>query len=62
MMMVLIAILILKMLPFHLILSLQKHFNGGAKKVIISAPSPDAPMFVMGVNEDDYKKEMNVVR
>tara|TARA_R110002124_G_scaffold79337_2_gene211063 strand:- start:402 stop:1412 length:1011 start_codon:yes stop_codon:yes gene_type:complete len=26
------------------------HIIGGAKKVVISAPSPDAPMFVMGVN------------
>jgi len=32
-----------------------------AKKVIISAPSADAPMFVCGVNEDSYKKDMNVV-
>merc|ERR1711874_762115 len=31
------------------------------KKVIISAPSADAPMFVMGVNEDSYKKDMKVV-
>jgi len=30
------------------------HITGGAKKVVISAPSPDAPMFVMGVNSDDY--------
>jgi len=37
------------------------HFTGGAKKVIVSAPSKDAPMFVMGVNHNDYKKEMNVV-
>jgi glyceraldehyde 3-phosphate dehydrogenase len=37
------------------------HFTGGAKKVIVSAPSKDAPMFVMGVNHNEYKKEMNVV-
>ena len=36
-------------------------FEGGAKKVIISAPSADAPMFVMGVNEECYKKDMKVV-
>ena len=37
------------------------HLAAGAKKVIISAPSEDAPMFVMGVNQDAYKKEMTVV-
>ncbi len=37
------------------------HFVGGAKKVVISAPSADAPMFVMGVNQDKYNKDMKVV-
>ena len=37
------------------------HFNGGAKKVVISAPSKDAKMFVMGVNQDEYTKDMNIV-
>lgn len=37
------------------------HFTGGAKKVIISAPSPDAPMFVMGVNQEKYESSMDVV-
>jgi len=37
------------------------HLKGGAKKVVISAPSPDAPMFVMGCNESSYKSEYNIV-
>ena len=39
------------------------HFKGGAKKVIITAPAKDkeTPMFVMGVNHETYKKDMNVV-
>jgi glyceraldehyde 3-phosphate dehydrogenase len=41
--------------------SASAHFKGGAKKVVISAPSADAPMFVMGVNHKEYKSEYNVV-
>lgn len=37
------------------------HFVGGAKKVIISAPSADAPMFVCGVNLEAYDPSMKVV-
>ncbi|KAG5520699.1 hypothetical protein RHGRI_033326 [Rhododendron griersonianum] len=37
------------------------HLKGGAKKVVISAPSKDAPMFVMGVNEKDYKPDIDIV-
>ena len=37
------------------------HFSGGAKKVVISAPSGDAPMFVMGVNNEKYESSMDVV-
>ncbi|KAH9604880.1 hypothetical protein KSS87_010126 [Heliosperma pusillum] len=37
------------------------HKKGGAKKVVISAPSADAPMFVVGVNERTYKANMDVV-
>ncbi len=37
------------------------HKAGGASKVVISAPSADAPMFVMGVNQDKYDPSMDVV-
>ena len=39
----------------------NKHINGGCKKVVISAPSPDAPMFVMGVNHKDINSTHNIV-
>ena len=38
------------------------HLKAGAKKVVIIAPAKDGiPMFVMGVNQNDYKKDMNIV-
>ncbi|KAG0129651.1 glyceraldehyde 3-phosphate dehydrogenase [Tuber indicum] len=37
------------------------HLKGGARKVIISAPSADAPMFVVGVNLDKYNKDITVL-
>ena len=39
----------------------QAHLDAGAKKVVISAPSKDAPMFVMGVNNETYTPDMNIV-
>ena len=39
----------------------QLHINGGAKKVFISAPSADAPMFVMGVNHKEMKSSDTIV-
>lgn len=39
----------------------QGHLKGGAKKVVISAPSADAPMYVMGVNEKTYKSDIDVI-
>merc|ERR1711998_356419 len=37
------------------------HLKGGAKKVVISAPSADAPMFVMGVNNKEYDGKPDVL-
>ncbi|KAF5099530.1 hypothetical protein DV451_002929 [Geotrichum candidum] len=37
------------------------HLKGGAKKVVISAPSADAPMFVVGVNQDKYTSDLQVI-
>ena len=39
----------------------QAHIDGGAKKVVISAPSADAPMFVMGVNHSEVKSSDTIV-
>ena len=39
----------------------QAHLKSGARKVVISAPSADAPMFVMGVNHTSYKNDMDIV-
>lgn len=39
----------------------KSHIYAGAKKVVISAPSSDAPMFVMGVNHKKYTNDLNIV-
>lgn len=39
----------------------KAHLSGGAKKVVISAPSADAPMFVCGVNEKKYTPDLSIV-
>ncbi|GGW62817.1 glyceraldehyde 3-phosphate dehydrogenase [Winogradskyella epiphytica] len=39
----------------------QYHIDGGAKKVVISAPSRDVPMFVMGVNSDNLTANDKIV-
>ena len=39
----------------------QAHIDAGAKHVVISAPSKDAPMFVMGVNHETYKPGTKIV-
>lgn len=39
----------------------NNHVVAGAKRVVITAPSADAPMFVCGVNDDKYKPDMKVI-
>ncbi|WP_111682789.1 type I glyceraldehyde-3-phosphate dehydrogenase [Winogradskyella tangerina] len=39
----------------------QYHIDAGAKEVVISAPSKDAPMFVMGVNDDELTSDHKIV-
>ena len=39
----------------------SKHLKGGAKKVVITAPGKNCPMFVYGVNHKDYKPDMDIV-
>ncbi len=39
----------------------QYHINAGAKKVVISAPSKDAPMYVMGVNHKEITADQTIV-
>ena len=39
----------------------QSHLDGGAKKVVISAPSADAPMYVMGVNHNEATADQTIV-
>jgi len=46
---------------FTTLATAQKHIDGGAKKVVISAPSADAPMFVMGVNHKAAKASDTIV-
>ena len=39
----------------------KAHLKGGAKKVVISAPSADAPMYVLGVNNESYTGKEEVI-
>jgi glyceraldehyde 3-phosphate dehydrogenase len=39
----------------------KPHLEDGARRVVITAPSKDAPMFVMGVNQDAYREDMAIV-
>ncbi len=46
---------------FTTVADAEAHLKGGAKKVVITAPSKDAKMFVMGVNNDSYTADMKIV-
>jgi glyceraldehyde 3-phosphate dehydrogenase len=46
---------------FTQIAQAQGHIHAGAKKVVISAPSEDAPMYVMGVNHLDYQENETII-
>ena len=39
----------------------KAHLDAGAKKVVVTAPGKEMPMFVMGVNENTYTSDMNIV-
>jgi glyceraldehyde-3-phosphate dehydrogenase type I len=39
----------------------SKHLEAGAKKVVLTAPGTDCPTYVVGVNEEDYNAEKDVV-
>ena len=39
----------------------KAHLLAGAKKIVVTAPGKEMPMFVMGVNHQDYKKDMDIV-
>lgn len=39
----------------------KAHLSAGGKKVVITAPSADAPMFVVGVNHESYDPSMNII-
>lgn len=40
----------------------QLHLSAGCKKVILTAPSDDVPMFVFGVNHKNYEPAINIIR